>query len=214
MPRATITLIVPQEVWIGALSREFPGTRFRILAALPDGETGVGLVEVTSTELEAVVAAIEAAEAVTDLQVMQRQDGTALVQFETTSPMLLFPVQTSGVPLELPFDLQDGEAVWELTASRERLGRLGEQLDAFGIEFTVDRLQSYVEPEQLLTEQQEQLVREAVEAGYYDTPRDCTLTELADRLGMAKSTCSETLHRAEGAIIKQFVAEGLDERLR
>lgn len=213
MPRATITLNVPEEVWIGSLSREFPETRFRVLAALPDGETGVGLVEVTSDELEAVVAAIEAAEAVTDLQVMQRQDGTALIQFETTSPMLLFPVQSSGVPLELPFDLKDGEAVWELTASRERLGRLGDQLDAFGIEFTVDRLQSYIEPQQLLTDQQERLIREAVEAGYYDTPRGCTLTELADKLGMAKSTCSETLHRAEGSIVKQFVTEGMAEDL-
>lgn len=213
MPRATITLNVPEEVWIGSLSREFPETRFRVLAALPDGETGVGLVEVTSDELEAVVSAIEAAGAVTDLQVMQRQDGTALIQFETTSPMLLFPVQSSGVPLELPFDLKDGEAVWELTASRERLGRLGDQLDAFGIEFTVDRLQSYIEPQQLLTDQQERLIREAVEAGYYDTPRGCTLTELADKLGMAKSTCSETLHRAEGSIVKQFVMEGMAEGL-
>lgn len=48
---------------------------------------------------------------------------------------------------------------------------------------------------------------EAVEAGYYDTPRDCTLTDLAETVGLAKSTCSETLHRAEGQIIKQFVAE-------
>jgi predicted DNA binding protein len=46
-----------------------------------------------------------------------------------------------------------------------------------------------------------------VERGYYDTPRTCTLTELADHLGIAKSTASERLHRAEGAIIRAFVAE-------
>lgn len=214
MPRATITLTVPEEVWIGSVSRAYPDARFRILAALPDGETGVGLAEVTAEDLEAVVAAIQAADDVTDLQVMQRLEDAALIQFETTAPLLLFPVQTSGVPLELPFDLQAGEAVWELTASQERLSRLGEQLDAFGIEFTVDRLQSYVEPEQLLTDQQERLVRRAAELGYYDTPRRCTLTELADTLDMAKSTCSETLHRAEETIIKQFVEEGLEDRLR
>ncbi len=214
MPRATITLTVPEEVWIGSISRAHPDVRFRILAALPDGDRGVALAEITAADLEGIVRAIEAAEAVSDLQIMQRQEDTALIQFETTRPMLLFPVQTSGVPLELPFDLQDGQAVWELTASQERLSRLGEQLDAFGIEFTVDRLQSYIEPEQLLTDQQERLVRRAVELGYYDTPRCCTLTELAEKLGMAKSTCSETLHRAEEAIIKQFVEEALEGRLR
>lgn len=36
-----------------------------------------------------------------------------------------------------------------------------------------------------------------IERGYYDTPRRCTLTELADELDLAKSTCSERLHRAE-----------------
>ena len=154
MPRATITLTVPDEVWIGRLSGAHPDARFRILAALPDGETGVGLAEVTAGDLEAVVSAVQGADEVTDLEVMQRREDTALVQFETTSPFLLFPVQTSGVPLELPFDLQSGSAVWELTATQERLSRLGEQLDAFGIEFSVDRLQPYVEPDQLLTEQQ------------------------------------------------------------
>lgn len=45
----------------------------------------------------------------------------------------------------------------------------------------------------------------AVEAGYYDTPRTCTLTELADEVGLAKSTCSEILHRAEEIIVKEFI---------
>ncbi|WP_396890915.1 helix-turn-helix domain-containing protein [Natronomonas sp.] len=41
--------------------------------------------------------------------------------------------------------------------------------------------------------------------GYYDTPRRCTQEDLADALGIAKSTCSETLHRAEEWVIKRFI---------
>jgi predicted DNA binding protein len=59
----------------------------------------------------------------------------------------------------------------------------------------------------LLTEQQAQLVAEATDRGYYDTPRTCSLTELAADLDMAKSTCSEMLHRAEGKIIEQFLQD-------
>jgi predicted DNA binding protein len=47
----------------------------------------------------------------------------------------------------------------------------------------------------------------AVECGYYDTPRECSLTELAGELGVAKSTCSETLHRIEEVVVKRFVRE-------
>jgi hypothetical protein len=205
MPRAELAITVPEGVWIGDVSRRYPETRVRILAAFADEQDGVGLVEVSGTDVEPFVDALGAQEELTELTLLSRTDDRALVQFETSMPLLLFPIQGSGVPLELPFDLQDGQGTWEITASRERLSRLGEQLDEFGIPFTVETIHQRVEDEQLLTDRQERLVRTAVDCGYYDTPRTCTLTELAEEVGIAKSTCSETLHRAEEKVVKQFV---------
>lgn len=206
MPRATLTVTVPETVWIGTISRDYADTRIRILSALPDEETGVGLVEIASPTLQSVIEAFDAAADVSDLNVLNRHDDEALIQFETSDPMLLFPIMSSGIPLEMPFDIVDGTAVWEVTTSQERLSELGEQLDAFGIQFSVQEIHQQYESEELLTERQETLVDRAIELGYYDTPRNCTLTELADDVGLAKSTCSETLHRAEGKIIKEFRA--------
>jgi len=210
MPRAELTLTIPGGIWIGELSRDYPDATFRIVSALPDDDSGVGLAEVTATHLADLLGDIEVHETITSLDVLAHREDTALVQFETSEPLLLTPVQGSGVPLTLPFDITDGEATWEITAPRERLSELGRQLDEFGIPFQVERIQQHVESDQLLTENQREIVTEAVEAGYYDTPRDCSLTELADRLGIAKSTCSETLHRAEEQIIKQFLDSELD----
>lgn len=207
MPRATLTITVPETVWIGAISSEYPEARFRILSALPDEESGVGLVEVSAPALAAVVQAIDEAPEVEELTLLTRHGDTALVQFETTDPMLLFPIVSSGIPLEMPFDLIAGEAVWEVTTSQDRLSELGDQLDAFGIQFTVEEVRYHLQTEQLLTERQEALVDRAIELGYYDTPRGCTLTELAEDVGLAKSTCSETLHRAEGTMVKEFRAD-------
>jgi predicted DNA binding protein len=64
-----------------------------------------------------------------------------------------------------------------------------------------------VETPELLTDQQRRLLVTAVEEGYYDTPRECTLTELAEAVDLAKSTASVTLHRAEERVIKEFAAE-------
>ncbi|WP_241881432.1 helix-turn-helix domain-containing protein [Halorubrum sp. Ib24] len=88
---------------------------------------------------------------------------------------------------------------------RERLSAFGRRLAAAGatVESTGDD-----EPTPVLTETQRDLVRAAVEAGYYDTPRECTLTELAADRDIAKSTCSETLHRAEGQVLRRFVEKG------
>lgn len=208
MPRATLTITVPETVWIGAISREYPDARFRILSALPGEDFGVGLVEITAPSLPAVVQAVDDAPEVEELNLLKRHEDTSLVQFETTDPMLLFPIMSSGIPLEMPFDIVDGEAVWDVTTSQDRLSELGDQLDAFGIQYTVEEVRYHLQTEQLLTERQESLVDRALELGYYDTPRECTLTELAEDVGLAKSTCSETLHRAEGKIITEFRAEG------
>jgi predicted DNA binding protein len=54
-------------------------------------------------------------------------------------------------------------------------------------------------------DRQLQLLTMAVERGCYDTLRECSLTELTNELGIAKSTCSEILHRVEGVVIIQFV---------
>lgn len=55
-----------------------------------------------------------------------------------------------------------------------------------------------------LTERQRELMSLAVANGYYDTPRGCTLTDLADAANISKSTASAVLHRAEGRLVKSF----------
>jgi hypothetical protein len=207
MPCANLRLDIPEGVWIGDVSRTHPDTRFRILSAFAGDEAGVGLAEITGPDLTAVVTAIDDADAVIECAPLQVDDERALVQFETDLPLLLSPVQDSGAPMKLPFDIVDGEARWEVTASRDRLSRLGSQLDQLGIRFHVESVQQRVEMDQLLTERQQSLIRAAVEQGYYDTPRECSLTDLAGEMDIAKSTCSETLHRAEEKIIKSFVEE-------
>jgi hypothetical protein len=107
----------------------------------------------------------------------------------------------------MPSTSRDGRAEWEITAPQHRLSELGTQLEGFGIPFTVNEVRRRVEPESLLTDRQLALVHAAVERGYYDPPRRCSLTELAADVGLAKSTCSETLHRVEGRIVERFLED-------
>lgn len=213
MPHARLSLTLPDGVWIREVSTDHPDVLFRVLAALTaDDDTGIGLVEVRGEDLPAVVADVEAHEGVTAMEVLGADPGRAVVQFETDAPLLLFPARESGVPLEPPVEIRDGVASLEVTASGDRLSRLGDQLRAFGFAFDVEYVHQSVESDPVLTGTQRELVIAAVESGYYDTPRGCTLTELAESVGVAKSTASETLHRAEGEIVKRFV-DGLPERV-
>ena len=206
MPEARLQITLPEEVWIGRLSRRYPDSQFRILAALADGDVGVGLAEIHSTALDDVLTDMRAFEGVRNVDILNEPGESALVQFETEQPLLLFAARDSGVPLEMPVDLSDGTVTWTVTAPSDRLSELGTQLRALGLSFSIDYIQQEVVDEQLLTDAQLDIVETAIEAGYYETPRTCSLTELAEQVDRAKSTVSETLHRAESKIITEFVS--------
>ena len=207
MTQARLSVTLPDGTWIEDVSTAHPDATFQVLAALPGEDAGFGLVRIATPTPEPVVRSMRDHEALTAAEPLQWTDEQALVQFETTRPLILFSARESGVPIELPVEIRDGVAAIEVTASRDRLSALGEQLEAFGLDFEVEYVRQRVDSSKLLTERQQELIVEAVERGYYDTPRECSVTELADELGVAKSTCSETLHRAEERIAKQFVAD-------
>lgn len=204
MPYAELTITIPESVWISEVSRANPDTRFRVLAATANGATGVARIEIFDEDPAAVHEEFRAYDAVTDLTVFETEPGMSRVQVETTVPLLLTSLQDSGVPLEMPFEVVDGETTLETTVPQGTLSELGETLDEFGIRYSVERIRQETESESLLTDRQRWLLDEAIERGYYDTPRRITLVDLAEDLDIAKSTCSETLHRAEGHVLKQY----------
>jgi len=206
MTRATLTISIPADLWIGRVSRDHPDAELTILSAFPGGETATGLVEISGSDVPAVIQALDDEELVTELDVLNHADDTGLVQLETSEPTLLFPIVGSGIPLELPFSIREGRARWTVTTSHDRLSELGEQLEAFGISYTLHTLEHDHTSEDVLTDEQGALIDAAIGAGYYDVPRTCTLTELAEIVGIAKSTCCEKLHRAESKIVREFAA--------
>jgi len=206
MPRATLCLEIPEQVWVSALSKRYPDAEFTVLAAMPADETGVGLVEITASDIEPIVTTIDSYDTVVSVTILEAQADRALVQFETTEPLLIRSLSEAGIPLELPITIVDGEVTLELTAPREKLSELGELLEQFGIPFDLLSITQSIDTQSLLTDEQYELLETAIDRGYYDTPRTCTLTELADAVGLAKSTTSEKLHRAEGKVIKEFAA--------
>lgn len=210
MPYAKLTITVPESIWLSEVSRAYPETRFRVLAATANATAGVARVEIHGDDPDAVREEIQRYDSVTDLTVFETGPEMSRVQLETTVPLLLTSLQDSGVPIEMPFEVTDGELDLEVTIPQRTLSELGETLDEFGIGYTVECIRQDISSDPLLTERQQWLIDEAIDRGYYDTPRRTTLVELAEDLDIAKSTCSEILHRAEGRVLKSYRSEDSD----
>jgi predicted DNA binding protein len=207
MPHAKLTISVPDDVWIGEVSRAYPCTSFRVIAATADESRGVARIDIMGPDAAEICEVIPEYDAVTDLTIFKRSENVRSVQIETTVPLLMQALQKSGVPLDMPVEIADGTLSLEAAIPQRSLSALGETLDAVGIDYTVESIRQEIESESLLTDRQRWLLDEAIEHGYYDTPRRTSLVELAEELDLAKSTCSEMLHRVEERVLKAYLHE-------
>ena len=51
---------------------------------------------------------------------LRETDDEALIQFDTTEPMLLLAASEAGLPIEPPVRIRDGEAALDVTAPHDR----------------------------------------------------------------------------------------------
>jgi hypothetical protein len=208
MPRAKIEVDLPESAWLAAVSRTFPAGEFRIVTVLAGEDTGIALIHISVDSPMPVLAAIEESDAVVHADLFWAEGGEALVQVEANAPPLLVPLWQAGVPVELPFDVTNGTAAWAVTTSQHRLSAFRAALDETDIEYDVRHVSDVTssDADRVLTGRQREVLTTAAQLGYYDTPRDATLTDVAARLDISKSNCSELLHRAEGHLVDWFLA--------
>ena len=97
--------------------------------------------------------------------------------------------------------------LWEPTVrtSNEALSALRTALEESVISFSVEAVHAEPDDTDPLTDRQARVLRAALDAGYYEEPAGVSVTGLADRLDLAKSTVSETLRRAEAALAETYV---------
>lgn len=100
-----------------------------------------------------------------------------------------------------------------LTRSDEKIGIVYDVLSAVlreGLSFSMrhlrdaDGLRENPFSSVTLPGSQQKAIEAAVEAGYYETPRAVSLDDLADDLGVPRSTLSYRLRRAESALATAF----------
>lgn len=93
--------------------------------------------------------------------------------------------------------------------SQAQLSAMVAEAEANGLDVTLERLHDYRTDEtalEALTARQRDVLEEAFDRGYYDVPRQASVSEIAAELGLDDSTVSEHLQRAErnllGAVLR------------
>ena len=209
---AEIAITLREEFGLTDVSRTYPDAVFRYLAGIEEPDRGLGLVDVTAETLNEVLDAIRSNPAVRNFELLDRYADRAVFQYETDVAHLYRAVRDSGIIPAFPYTIRDGRLYFETTTTPDRLSRLGKRLGELDIPIDVSTISESLDTKDALTARQREVVLTAIELGYYDTPRQCSLSDLATELGIATSTASKLLHRAEGHVMKRFATDLSDWR--
>jgi len=204
--RARFQMVLPGGIWVSEVSISFPDATLRLLTGVPKGDRALELGEVRAADARPVADAIRAHPDVSAYEELYAGERRTIAQYEADEKALYEFLGASSLPPEFPILVEDGEMEFGLTATQAAFDAFGEVLEERGLRYELLALVYTDEEGSLLTERQRKCLIAALREGYFEVPRDCTLSELADVLGVDKSTASETIRCGQARVLEEFFA--------
>lgn len=98
---------------------------------------------------------------------------------------------------------QGGEREWQIILEESALESFLGKLKSAGISATIKDLKD-LQSNDHLTSRQDEVLKYALQKGYFDFPKKHNMNELADFFGISIPSLCETLRRAEKKIVSQY----------
>ncbi len=195
-----IEVRLPDGHWAGEATRNNPDVVLQIIETMPLGR-GRGTAQITAEEkLINDLENLAGIETVSPLG-----DGKATVTIASGGGGFIKPLRTVGIVPRTPFDVIDGWADWTIQCSPQQAKQLVKEIELEDLQMRLKSTRA--SREKLLTSRQREVFELARRRGYWNTPRDTSLTNLSVELNIAKSTLSVMLHSIECKIIDRYYDE-------
>lgn len=205
MVNARLEITPPASEWYVQLSKAHPEDEFTLLTLYDVGPHLLGIFEVETTALPAVLDTLGGIDSIITYESIHTTEEFAVIEYSVTESRVYSATVASGTLPPASVTVQNGVLLVEITMPHDRLSGTIEAIEAIGGSCELLSLSRAEETGGLLTDAQRRFTTEAVKHGYYDTPRQCTLTELASVLEITPAAASTMAHRAEERIIKEFI---------
>lgn len=175
-------------------------------------------------ELERALAALREHDRLYEYDLFMKHGGTGLVRTVIDQTNAMATIRENGGYITGPFRIEDGRECWEVGFDDERVADDAlsdlERENEFAV---TDRTSAT--PEELfdvlrnagtasnllaacrsLSATERETLSMAVNRGYFETPREETLSSLGDQFGISNTAVSNNLRRAERKVLARIVA--------
>lgn len=215
MPTLAVLTFPVDEVLLADTVQLLPECRFRVEeSAFSAVDRSINVwIAAETTETDAVDEALEADASVSDHELVRTGDGEWLYDLDVAEGILLPReiVLQHGGTIRAAFG---GDDRWRLRTrfrTRQDLSAAGDAFDRYGIDVTYESIEDLDGPTDSrdgdLSQKQKEVLQAAVEMGYYEVPRETTLEELADHVGVSHQALSERLRRAQEVLVSNRLSK-------
>lgn len=192
----------PDCAWCHQATLGDPQVQVKVLSHFPSGSGHIlEEIELAGAQWRGRLETIRGQPSVHRVTLLESSEEHARVRLEIDECPLQHAVAESGALPRFPFEVRAGFDQWLIISERQEASKFAADLRSHGVRVEVVSSREY-HPHENLTERQRELMQVAIAQGYYEVPRRVTLTKLAERLHVSKSTLSETLARAERRVLE------------
>jgi predicted DNA binding protein len=201
--------IESREFPFGRLLTELPDIRVEMEKIVPTGSSVIPFVWVSGDDFSEFEQRIKETDRITDLVALDRLEGTALYKVvweETPHDLLLGLAETQGVILE-----GYGDDTWTFRVrfpNHDALSRFYNFCTDHEIKIHIDRSFTLTERTEFkhqfkLSQEQRDAILLGLNKGYFDTPAQAGLEEIAAELGISSQACSHRIRRGVKQILRE-----------
>ena len=134
---------------------------------------------------------------------VSRVEAKVLIKEHTC--LVAYPILESGCIIN-KVDVEDRSILWDVICDDESFVRLIRELEEYDVDFEII-YKGGIGGGSDITYREEEVLKIALDKGYFDFPKKVKLEELAAYFDIAPSTLSEILRRGQKKILKKYFKE-------
>jgi predicted DNA binding protein len=203
-------LVDTPENWVRTMNQGHSAL-IKIMDAKPSATTSSvqDFVEISSNKVSAdqLINTLSSNKDIKDVDLVRLGPHTVMGTITTQNCPVCTTLSGLNCSLLSAITREDSKMEWKLLLSGgDTLKKVTERLDSQHVGFKILQVTPLNNVKDLTT-RQEQIVKLALEMGYFEFPKKIRLEELSERLGISAGTLSEILRRAEKNILARYFHE-------
>ena len=208
--------LTPSSFALGRAFETIPGLPVTARCVVPVSQAAMPYFWVETTDGNGVAKRLREADRVGDVTVLDETESQSLLKVswaEAPDDVLSVMSDTDATALDVAREMDTW--VFRLQfPGYDSLSMFNHQCRERGIEVSLERVHRSAvagEPRDGLTPEQRELLATALEVGYFEVPRQTTLRELGDDLGISDSAASQRLRRGLSTLLADNLRAGKNE---